>query len=52
MGVVRQDAGLRPAVVVSLGGLQRLVHHVDVEVQVADDRAGAGDDGDRADPWW
>ena len=51
-GVVGQDAGLRPAVIVSLGGLQRPVHHVDVEVQVADDRAGAGNDGDGADPKW
>ena len=50
-GVVRQDAGLRPAVGVELSGVERPVHHVDVELQVADGRAGVGDDGDRADPW-
>ena len=48
--VVRQDAGLRPTVIVSFGGVQGPIHHVNVELRVADDRAGTGDGGDRADP--
>ena len=49
-GIVRQDPGLRPPVVVVLGGVECPVHHVDVEVHVVDVRAGIGDRGDRAHP--